>query len=133
MAPAIAAFYDEPQLYGVTAVMAMGFLFNAAEIQHSALFPTPDAFSRLGGDKRRLPGRGDGHWYWRGQSRLRLLGACSDVGHFSAYPHDRFFGDQGRIPGMPRRRAGISSMMHFGGTLTLNGLVAYVAYNAEKS
>ena len=23
-------------------------------------------------------------------------------------------------------------MMHFGGTLTLNGLVAYVAYNAEK-
>src|SRR5208282_3290002 len=28
--------------------------------------------------------------------------------------------------------AGIRSMIHFGGTLTLNGLVAYVAYNAEK-
>jgi PST family polysaccharide transporter len=33
---------------------------------------------------------------------------------------------------MPRRRAGIRSMMHYGGTLTLNGFVAYVAYNAEK-
>ena len=38
----------------------------------------------------------------------------------------------GWVPGMPQRRAGIRSMMHFGGTLTLNGLVVYVAYNAEK-
>ena len=34
--------------------------------------------------------------------------------------------------GMPHRRTGIRSMMHFGGTLTLNGLVVYVATNFEK-
>jgi O-antigen/teichoic acid export membrane protein len=37
MAPAIAAFYAEPQLFGVTAVLAAGFLFNATGTQHSAL------------------------------------------------------------------------------------------------
>ena len=37
MAPAIAAFYRNPQLFWVTAVLAPGFLFNAAGIQHSAL------------------------------------------------------------------------------------------------
>jgi hypothetical protein len=38
----------------------------------------------------------------------------------------------GWIPGMPRRRVGIRSMIRFGGTLTLNGVIAYAAYNAEK-
>src|SRR6201997_4598661 len=36
------------------------------------------------------------------------------------------------IPGRPRRRVGIRSMMHFGGTVTLNGLVVYIASNFEK-
>src|SRR5580658_7487139 len=37
MAPVIAAFYHEPQLLGVTSVLAIGFLFNAAGIQHAAI------------------------------------------------------------------------------------------------
>src|SRR6516164_8417449 len=37
MAPAIAAFYKEPQLFGVTTVLAVGFLFNSAGVQHAAL------------------------------------------------------------------------------------------------
>jgi PST family polysaccharide transporter len=36
------------------------------------------------------------------------------------------------LPGMPRTRVGIRSMMRFGGTITLNGVVVYVAYNLEK-
>jgi PST family polysaccharide transporter len=36
------------------------------------------------------------------------------------------------IPGKARRRADIRSMMRFGGTCTLNGLVVYIAYNFEK-
>jgi PST family polysaccharide transporter len=36
------------------------------------------------------------------------------------------------IPGVPRKQVGIRSMMRFGGTITLNGLVVYVAYNLEK-
>jgi len=37
MAPAIAAFYHEPQLFAVTTALAAGFVFNAAGTQHSAL------------------------------------------------------------------------------------------------
>ena len=36
------------------------------------------------------------------------------------------------VPGMPCRRAGIGSMVRFGGTLTVNGLLVYVASNFEK-
>ena len=47
MAPAIAAFYHEPQLFGVTAVLAVGFLFNAAGTQHSALLQREMRFTAL--------------------------------------------------------------------------------------
>jgi O-antigen/teichoic acid export membrane protein len=36
------------------------------------------------------------------------------------------------VPGIPHRRVGIRSMMRFGGALTLNGLVVYIASNFEK-
>jgi PST family polysaccharide transporter len=36
------------------------------------------------------------------------------------------------VPGPPRRGVGIRSIMRFGGTITLNGLVTYTAYNLEK-
>ena len=47
MAPAIAAFYHEPRLLGVTAVLAVGFLFNAAGAQHSALLQRQMRFTAL--------------------------------------------------------------------------------------
>ena len=37
MAPVVATFYHEPRLFLVTVVLAAGFLFNAAGVQHSAL------------------------------------------------------------------------------------------------
>jgi PST family polysaccharide transporter len=36
------------------------------------------------------------------------------------------------VPGPPRKGIGLRSMMRFGGTITLNGLVVYIAYNMEK-
>jgi O-antigen/teichoic acid export membrane protein len=36
------------------------------------------------------------------------------------------------VPGLPRRKCGVLSMLHFGGVATCNGLVAFVALNAEK-
>src|SRR5271166_382482 len=36
LAPAIAAFYGDARLCGITAVLALGFLFNAAGTQHAA-------------------------------------------------------------------------------------------------
>jgi PST family polysaccharide transporter len=36
------------------------------------------------------------------------------------------------VPGMPNWKSGIGSMLHFGGTITLNTLVVHIAYNFEK-
>jgi PST family polysaccharide transporter len=36
------------------------------------------------------------------------------------------------LPGVPRRARGVGAMLWFGSTVTLNGLVAYIAYNMDK-
>ena len=36
------------------------------------------------------------------------------------------------VPGPPRRRSGIRSMLHFGGLATCNSFVVFLAWNAEK-
>jgi PST family polysaccharide transporter len=38
----------------------------------------------------------------------------------------------GWIPGLPRRGVGLVSMLRFGGAVTLNGVVVYLAYNLDK-
>ena len=37
------------------------------------------------------------------------------------------------VPGLPRSRAGVRSLMGFGGTVTLNCLLVYIANNTEKT
>jgi len=132
MAPAIAAFYREPQLFGVTSVLALGFLFNGAGVQHSALLQRRMRFTTLAvigviamivGTAIAVGGAIAGYGYWS-------LVAMSVTSPFIATVG--FWFTAGWVPGAPRRRAGIRSMLRFGETLTLNGLVAYVAYNAEK-
>ena len=132
MAPIIAAFYHEPQLFGVTAVLASVFLFNAAGIQHSALLQRQMRFTALAaisivssivGIAIALGGAEAGYGYW---ALTAIPVASSVVGSIGAWL------TTGWVPGMPRRWTGIRRMLQFGGTLTLNGLVAYVAYNAEK-
>jgi O-antigen/teichoic acid export membrane protein len=132
MAPAIAAFYHEPRLFGVTAVLAAGFLFNAAGVQHSALLQRQMRFTALAvinvvslivGTAIAIAGAEAGYGYWALVAMTVTLPLISTIGFWLA---------TGWLPGAPRRRTGIRSMMRFGGTLTLNGLVAYVAYNAEK-
>jgi O-antigen/teichoic acid export membrane protein len=132
MAPALAAFYHEPQLFGVTAILAAGFLFNAAGVQHSALLQRQMRFTVLAvisvvslivGTAIAIGGARAGYEYWALVAMAITQPLVATIGFWVA---------TGWIPGMPHRRAGIRSMMHFGGTLTLNSLVAYVAYNADK-
>jgi O-antigen/teichoic acid export membrane protein len=132
MAPVIAAFYREPQLFAVAAVLASGFLFNALGIQHSALLQRQMRFTALATISTisaivsiaiAIGGAKAGYGYWA----LTAMSVSSPlVASIGAWLATRW------VPGMPRRRVGIRSMLQFGGILTLNGLVAYVAYNAEK-
>ena len=132
IAPAIAAFYHQPHLVGLTLVLALGFLFNAAGVQHSALlqremrFTTLSAISVLSltASAGLAIGTGEaGFGYW---SLAAMSVSAPLVSSIAFWLTTRW------IPGMPRRGSGVRSMMHFGGALTLNGIIAYVAFNSDK-
>ncbi|MGA9989043.1 MAG: lipopolysaccharide biosynthesis protein, partial [Terriglobales bacterium] len=132
MAPVIAAFYHEPRLFWVTVVLAAGFLFNAAGVQHSVRLQREMRFTALAvigvtslivGTAIAMGGAKAGYGYWALVAMTVSLPLTNTIGLWLS---------TGWIPGMPRRRAGIRSMMRFGGTLTLSGLVVYIANNFEK-
>jgi O-antigen/teichoic acid export membrane protein len=132
LAPVIAAFYHEPRLVGVTVVVAAGFLFNAAGVQHSVLLQRQMRFTALAvigvvslivGTAVAMGGAWAGYGYWALVAMTVSLPLTNTIGLWLS---------TGWIPGLPRRRAGIRSMIRFGGTLTLSGLVVYVANNFEK-
>ena len=132
MAPAIAAFYHEPRLFGVTAVLAASFLFNAAGTQHSAILQRRMRFTIIAlinvialtvGTAIAILGAEAGYGYWALVTMTVIPPIIATGG---------FWLSTGWVPGAPRRRAGIRSMIHFGGTVTLTGLLVYLGYNAEK-
>jgi O-antigen/teichoic acid export membrane protein len=132
MAPALAAFYHEPKLFGVTAVLGSGFLFNAVGIQHSALLQRQMRFTALAvinvisltvGAAVAIIASKVGYGYW---ALVAMAVSTPTIATVSAWL------TTGWVPGMPRRRAGIRSMMHFGGALTFTNLIVYIGYNAEK-
>jgi O-antigen/teichoic acid export membrane protein len=131
-APAIAAFYHDSRLVAVTAVMAVGFLFNAAGVQHGAHLQRQMRFTTLGiiytasGILSTVAGiavalTGFGYWALVAINVTNPLVITTGCWIAASW-----------IPQFPRRLSGVRSMIRFGGTLTLNGLVAYVAYNLEK-
>jgi PST family polysaccharide transporter len=132
MAPVMAAFYDEPRLFAVTAVLAAGFVFNAAGTQHSALLQRQMRFTTLAvisvasllvGTVIAIVGAKAGYGYWALVAMSVISPLVATIG---------FWLTAGWVPMMPHRRAGVRSMMHFGGALTFTGLVVYIGYNAEK-
>jgi len=132
IAPVVAIFYHEPRLTWVTAILATSFFTNAAGVQHSSLLQRQMRFAVLAAIEiislviSTAVGIGmalRGYGYWA----LVAMAAISPVvSTLCMWLATRW------IPGAPRKGVGIRSMMRFGGTITLNGLVVYVAYNLEK-
>ena len=132
MAPAIAAFYGEPRLFAITAVLALGFLFNSAGTQHAALLQRQMRWTTLAvisvvslmvGTAIAIGGAEAGYGYWA----LVWMSIASPLAGTLG-----FWMATGWVPGMPQRQVGVRSLMLFGVTVTLSSLVTYVAYNAEK-
>lgn len=132
MAPLIAGFYHEPRLVDVTAVLALGFLFNAAGVQHGALLSREMRFTALAavntgalivGTVIGIGGALAGYGYWALVAMTIIPPLVGALGYWVA---TRW------VPGRPRKGSGIRSMMRFGGTLTVNGFVVYIASNFEK-
>jgi O-antigen/teichoic acid export membrane protein len=130
--PLVARFYHEPRLAWVTIALSSGFLFNAVGIQHSAKLQREMRFTTLSSiDVISLvvsvtTGVGmavAGFGYWSLVAMTIVLPLVTTIGLWIATTW---------VPGPPKRNAGIRSMMRFGGLVTLNGLIYYVAYNLDK-
>ncbi len=132
LAPAIVAFYHEPRLYWVAVVSGLAFLFNGLAAQHGALlqrgmrFVTQakiDVLSLTVSSAVGIVMALLGCRYW---SLVGMATAGPLVGMALVWFAVRW------IPGPPRRRCGLGSMLHFGGLATGNGLVVFLAQNSEK-
>jgi O-antigen/teichoic acid export membrane protein len=131
-APALVEFYHEPRLFWLTVVTGAGFFLTATSVQHSALLQRELRYTTLtviellsllaslaAGVGMALGGLG----YWAILGMTLVSSAVYAVCVWVA---------TGWIPGPPRRAAGVRGMLGFGGIVTLNGLVVYVAYNFDK-
>ena len=131
-APVLAYFYKEPRLTLVTLALAAGFIFNAAGVQHSALLQRQMRFYALTVIETvslslsiviGIAMAATGFGYWAIVAATISNPAISTICKWQA---------TGWIPGKLRRGTGVRPMLRFGGTLTLNGFVVYLAYNFEK-
>lgn len=131
-APAVAAFYHEPRLVTVTMVLGAGFLFNAAGVQHGAILQREMRFTALAvintaslgvSIATAILGAIAGYGYWALVAMTVTSPLAATIGVWMA---------TGWVPKRPQKRTEIRSMMRFGGALTLNGLLAYLAYNLDK-
>jgi len=132
LAPVVAMLYHEPRLFWITSVVAIGFLINGAGVQHSTILQRQMRFTTLAwidvvsliiSTSLAIGAAVAGYGYWALVVMTVSLPLTGTVGLWLANTW---------IPGAPRSGIGIRSMMRFGGTLTLNGLILYVASNFEK-
>lgn len=133
MAPLLTTFYHEPRLLLVTVAIGAGFLVSGAAAQHRALLTRDMRFTLLTiidvgslfvsvacGIAMAWAGLG----YWSLVGMAVSLNVVTIVGLWIT---------SGWVPGPPQRGVGVRSMLKFGGTVTSNNVVAYIAYNADKA
>jgi O-antigen/teichoic acid export membrane protein len=131
-APLLVHFYDEPRLFWVTIALSVGFIFSAAGAQYTAILQRElryvaltviDVIGVFISTVVAIAMAAAGYGYWSLVVSAVVLAAANAFMMWLIVPWK---------PGLPRREAGVASMLRFGGTVTLNGLVVYLAYNLDK-
>jgi O-antigen/teichoic acid export membrane protein len=131
-APALVAFFNEPRLTWVTAAMAVGFLVTAAGVQHIALLQRDLRYVTLTSIEVvaqvasmatgiALAVAGFGLWALVA-STLALPGVMTVLAWITT----------GWIPRRPHRDPEVLSMLRFGGVVTIQTVLHYVAQNIDK-
>jgi PST family polysaccharide transporter len=132
IAPVIARFYHEPRLLWISIVIGVGFLFNGAAAQHRAILQRDmrfaavnliDFVSLIVSISVAVGMAFGGLSYWALVAMAVVPSAASLLGTWAI---------AGWIPQLPQRGTGVRSMVRYGGTVTLNGLIVYIAYNMDK-
>jgi PST family polysaccharide transporter len=132
IAPLVASFYHEPRLGSITIVLGLGFIFNAAGVQHSALLQRQMRFSELAlvdvvslfvSSVLSLVLAAIGFGYW---SLVAWSVAQPFTTTVQLWLHTRW------VPGKPSKSVGTGSLLRFGSIVTINSLVVHIAYNLDK-
>jgi PST family polysaccharide transporter len=131
-APLVTAFYNAPRLFWVTSILSTGFVVNGAGVQHAAMLQRQMRFTALAlvdvislmiGIVIALGMVTAGCGYWALVAMTAVGPIATTIGLWVT---------TGWVPGPPCRRAEIRSLLRFGGLVTLNSIVLYVAANFEK-
>ena len=132
IAPLVVTFYREPRLFWVMAAMGAGFIFSAAGVQHVALLQRSLRYTALAAIEFSCQfaslgiGVGvaiAGYGYWALVAATISMPALMTVCAWRATAW---------IPRKPRLDADVGSLLHFGGTVTVNGVISYMTYNFDK-
>jgi O-antigen/teichoic acid export membrane protein len=131
-APVLVALYHEERLFWIAFVVGAGFLLTGAGVQHMALLQRQLSYAAVTyievGAQLLAAALGVslvvlGFSYW---GLVLAAVATPSLNTVFCWLATRW------VPDRPRGNIEIASMLRFGGTLTLNGLVIYFAYNFDK-
>lgn len=131
IAPAIAWLYHQPKLTAITMVTTIGFVLGGLSVQHEALLKRQMKFASIGviGFVAMVIGycvgifmawRGFGYWALVG-SQLGLIGTNSLLVWFVC----------GWVPGLPRRKSGVTTMLNLGRNITGFAMLNVFARNMD--
>lgn len=132
LAPVMVGFYGEPRLYWVAVISGAAFVFNGLAAQHQALilremrFMTLakiDLFSLTMSSAVGVVMAWLGWHYWSLVGMAVVGSIASAAGAWLAIRW---------IPGPPRRKCGVLSMLHFGWMSSCNSLVVFLAWNIDN-
>jgi O-antigen/teichoic acid export membrane protein len=130
--PILVRFYDEPRLLSITIGVGIGFLFIGAGAQHRAILQRAMRFGTIGViDTAALvlgiiagcgmAALGMGYW-----ALVMMTVGPQLASAAGAWIATRW------IPGRPKRGTDVRSMLWYGGSVTFNGVIVYIAYNLDK-
>jgi PST family polysaccharide transporter len=131
-ASSVALFYGEPRLHPIMQAVGSSFVFTGLSTQHRALLlrgmrihviALTEVTALFTSILVAVTMAATGFGYWALVASTIILPAGTAIGVWQA---TRW------VPDWPRRRSGTRSMIVYGGTVTLNSLVVYIAYNVEK-
>lgn len=132
LAPLVAWFYGEPRTAGITAALAIGFLFGGIAVQHQALLDrqmrfgarsSVDLLSLIAGSVAALVAAALGAGYWSLVVMTLVTALTLAAGLWFAC---------GWRPGRPAWTPGVRSMLGFGGHLTGFQIINYIARNIDN-
>jgi PST family polysaccharide transporter len=132
LAPAIASFYSEPALAGITLALACTMVFGGFSVQHQALLKRRMEFGKLAVIELASMTAGIATavvMAWKGFGYWSLVGMTASTTIITAAMSLLL---SGWMPGLPVRGSGIRPMLGFGGHLTGASFVSYFSRNGDN-